>query len=130
MPFNPVLQHRIERQVKFPPGYFAQWSGQFEYLGRAKARVTIVMPVTLPIIFSLLYLNFRRLTGTMIVMLSLPFALVGGFWLMYWMGFNMSVAVAVGFAALAGVAAETGVVMLIYLDNALKEVTDHCYAAQ
>ena len=102
----------------------------FEYLGRAKARVTIVMPVTLPIIFSLLYLNFRRLTGTMIVMLSLPFALVGGFWLMYWMSFNMSVAVAVGFAALAGVAAETGVVMLIYLDNALKEVTDHCYASQ
>jgi Cu(I)/Ag(I) efflux system membrane protein CusA/SilA len=118
----------VEQQVQFPSGYFAQWSGQFEYLERAKDRLTIVVPVTLLIIFLLLYLNFRRLTETMIVMLSLPFSLVGGFWLMYWMGFNMSVAVAVGFIALAGVAAETGVVMLIYLDNALKEVTDHCYA--
>jgi Cu(I)/Ag(I) efflux system membrane protein CusA/SilA len=88
----------------------------------------VVVPVTLLIIFLLLYLNFRRLTETMIVMLSLPFALVGGFWLMYWMGFNMSVAVAVGFIALAGVAAETGVVMLIYLDSALRDVTNHCYA--
>ncbi len=111
----------VDQQVSFPPGYFAQWSGQFEYLERAKARLSLVVPVTLLIIFLLLYLNFRRLTETMIVMLSLPFSLVGGFWLMYWMGFNMSVAVAVGFIALAGVAAETGVVMLIYLDNALKE---------
>jgi Cu(I)/Ag(I) efflux system membrane protein CusA/SilA len=114
----------VEQQVQFPAGYFAQWSGQFEYLERAKARLSVVVPVTLLIIFLLLYLNFRRLTETMIVMLSLPFALVGGFWLMYWMGFNMSVAVAVGFIALAGVAAETGVVMLIYLDNALKEMTE------
>jgi Cu(I)/Ag(I) efflux system membrane protein CusA/SilA len=114
----------VERQVQFPAGYFAQWSGQFEYLERAKARLSVVVPVTLLIIFLLLYLSFRRLTETMIVMLSLPFALVGGFWLMYWMGFNMSVAVAVGFIALAGVAAETGVVMLIYLDNALKEVRE------
>ena len=114
----------VEQQVTFPPGYFAQWSGQFEYLERAKDRLSVVVPVTLLIIFLLLYLNFRRLTETMIVMLSLPFALVGGFWLMYWMGFNMSVAVAVGFIALAGVAAETGVVMLIYLDNALKEVRE------
>ncbi len=112
----------VERQVNFPPGYFAQWSGQFEYLERAKARLSVVVPVTLLIIFLLLYLNFRRLTETMIVMLSLPFSLVGGFWLMHWMGFNMSVAVAVGFIALAGVAAETGVVMLIYLDNALKAI--------
>jgi Cu(I)/Ag(I) efflux system membrane protein CusA/SilA len=79
------------------------------------------VPVTLLIIFLLLYLNFRRVTETLIVMLSVPFALVGGFWLMWWLGFNFSVAVAVGFIALAGVAAETGVVMLIYLDNALKE---------
>ena len=79
------------------------------------------MPVTLLIIFLLLYLNFRRMTETLIVMLSLPFALVGGFWLMWWLGFNLSVAVAVGFIALAGVAAETGVVMLIYLDNAMNE---------
>ena len=79
------------------------------------------MPATLLLIFVLLYLNFGRLTETLIVMLSLPFALVGGFWLVWWMGFNMSVAVAVGFIALAGVAAETGVVMLIYLDHALAE---------
>jgi copper/silver efflux system protein len=114
----------VEQQVRFPAGYFAQWSGQFEYLERAKARLSVVVPVTLLIIFLLLYLNFRRLTETMIVMLSLPFALVGGFWLMYWMGFNISVAVAVGFIALAGVAAETGVVMLIYLDSALNEITE------
>jgi len=120
-------QRAVEQRVSFPPGYFAQWSGQFEYLQRAKERLSVVVPVTLLIIFLLLYLNFRRLTETMIVMLSLPFALVGGFWLMYWLDFNMSVAVAVGFIALAGVAAETGVVMLIYLDNALREVTDHCH---
>ena len=81
-----------------------------------------MVPLTLLIIFLLLYLNFRTLTETLIVMLSLPFALVGGLWLMWWLGFNMSVAVAVGFIALAGVAAETGVVMLIYLDHALSEV--------
>ena len=81
-----------------------------------------MVPVTLLIIFLLLYLNFRRLTETLIVMLSLPFALVGGIWLMWWLGFNFSVAVAVGFIALAGVAAETGVIMLIYLDHAMKEI--------
>ena len=86
----------------------------------------MVVPVTLMIIFLLLYLNFRRLTETLIVMLSLPFALVGGFWLMWWLGFNLSVAVAVGFIALAGVAAETGVVMLIYLDHAVEEVKEQC----
>ena len=80
------------------------------------------MPVTLLIIFLLLYLNFRSIAETLIVMLSLPFALVGGVWLMWWLGFNMSVAVAVGFIALAGVAAETGVVMLIYLDHAWQEI--------
>jgi Cu(I)/Ag(I) efflux system membrane protein CusA/SilA len=80
------------------------------------------VPVTVLIIFLLLYLNFRRVTETLIVMLSVPFAMVGGLWLMWWLGFNLSVAVAVGFIALAGVAAETGVVMLIYLDNALTEV--------
>jgi Cu(I)/Ag(I) efflux system membrane protein CusA/SilA len=81
-----------------------------------------VVPVTLLIIFLLLYLNFRRFTETLIVMLSLPFALVGGLWLMWWLGFNMSVAVAVGFIALSGVAAEIGVIMLIYLDHAMKEL--------
>jgi Cu(I)/Ag(I) efflux system membrane protein CusA/SilA len=112
----------VANEVQFPPGYYVAWSGQFEYLERAEARLKIVVPVTILIIFLLLYLNFRRVTETLIVMLSVPFALVGGFWLMWWLDFNLSVAVAVGFIALAGVAAETGVVMLIYLDNALKEM--------
>jgi Cu(I)/Ag(I) efflux system membrane protein CusA/SilA len=117
-------QKAVAAQVTFPPGYYAIWSGQFEYLERAKARLKVVIPVTLLIIFLLLYLNFRRITETLIVMLSVPFALVGGFWLMWWLGFNLSVAVAVGFIALAGVAAETGVVMLIYLDSAMKELKE------
>jgi Cu(I)/Ag(I) efflux system membrane protein CusA/SilA len=112
----------VADQVRLPPGYHVEWSGQFEYLERASAKLKTVIPATLFLIFLLLYLNFRRLTETLIVMLSVPFALTGGFWLMYIMGFNMSVAVAVGFIALAGVAAETGVVMLIYLDNALSAV--------
>jgi copper/silver efflux system protein len=115
-------QQAVVAGVRFPSGYYATWSGQFEYLERAKARLKIVVPVTLLIIFVLLFLNFRRITETLIVMLSVPFALVGGLWLMWWLGFNLSVAVAVGFIALAGVAAETGVVMLIYLDNALTEL--------
>jgi Cu(I)/Ag(I) efflux system membrane protein CusA/SilA len=110
----------VAANVKFPSGAYAVWSGQFEYLERAKARLKIVVPVTLLIIFLLLYLNFRRLTETLIVMLSLPFSLVGGLWLMWWLGFNFSVAVAVGFIALAGVAAETGIIMLIYLDSAMQ----------
>jgi Cu(I)/Ag(I) efflux system membrane protein CusA/SilA len=117
-------QRAVQEQVKFPTGYHIEWSGQFEYLERAKARLQTVVPLTLFLIFILLYLNFRRFTETLIVMLSVPFALTGGFWLMYLMGFNMSVAVAVGFIALAGVAAETGVVMLIYLDNAFTEVVE------
>jgi len=111
-------QRAVQDQVKLPAGYHIEWSGQFEYLERAKARLEMVVPLTLFIIFILLYLNFRRLTETLIVMLSVPFALTGGLWLMYLMGFNMSVAVAVGFIALAGVATETGVVMIIYLDHA------------
>jgi Cu(I)/Ag(I) efflux system membrane protein CusA/SilA len=112
-------QRAVSHSVQFPPGYYTVWSGQYEYLQRAAVRLKIVVPVTLTIIFLLLYLNFRSMTETLIVMLSLPFALVGGFWMMWWLGFNLSVAVAVGFIALAGVAAETGVVMLIYLDHAL-----------
>jgi Cu(I)/Ag(I) efflux system membrane protein CusA/SilA len=112
-------QKAVAAQVKFPPGTYVTWSGQFEYMERAKARLKIVVPITVLIIFLLLYLNFRRVTETLIVMLSVPFALAGGLWLMWWLGFNLSVAVAVGFIAPAGVAAETGVVMLIYLDNAL-----------
>jgi Cu(I)/Ag(I) efflux system membrane protein CusA/SilA len=111
-------QRAVAQKVRFPPGYYATWSGQFEYMERAKAKLAIVVPVTLALIFVLLYLNFRRLTETLIVMASVPFALVGGIWLMWWLNYNLSVAAAVGFIALAGVAAETGVVMLIYLDHA------------
>jgi Cu(I)/Ag(I) efflux system membrane protein CusA/SilA len=112
----------VAANIQFPPGSYVVWSGQFEYLERAKAKLKIVVPLTLLIIFLLLYLNFRRITETLIVMLSLPFSLVGGLWLMWWLGFNFSVAVAVGFIALAGVAAETGVIMLIYLDQAMREL--------
>jgi Cu(I)/Ag(I) efflux system membrane protein CusA/SilA len=112
----------VKASIAFPAGSYVVWSGQFEYLERAAARLKIVVPVTLSIIFLLLYLNFRSFADTMIVMLSLPFALVGGIWLMWWLGFNLSVAVVVGFIALAGVAAETGVIMLIYLNHALAEI--------
>src|SRR5215475_5929597 len=115
-------QKAVAQQVQLPTGTYLVWSGQFEYLQRAEARLQVVVPLTLMIIFLLLYLNFRRLTETLIVMLSLPFALVGGVWLLWWLGYNLSVAVAVGFIALAGVAAETGVVMLIYLEQAMAEV--------
>jgi len=115
-------QKAVAASLKLPSGYSVAWSGQYEYLERAEARLKIVVPVTLSIVFLLLYLNFRRLTETLIVMLSLPFALVGSVWFMWWLGFNMSVAVAVGFIALAGVAAETGVVMLIYLDQAMSQL--------
>ena len=116
----------VAATVKFPPGYYVTWSGQFEYMERAIEKMKIVIPVTLLTIFLLLYLNFKRLTETLIVMLSVPFALVGGVWLMWLLGYNLSVAVAVGFIALAGVAAETGVVMLIYLDHAWEEAKAHC----
>jgi len=105
----------VTEQVKFPPGYYATWSGQFEYMERAAAKMKIVIPITLLLIFLLLYLNFKRVTESLVVMLSVPFALVGGVWLLWLLDYNLSVAVAVGFIALAGVAAETGVVMLIYL---------------
>ena len=115
-------------QVKFPSGYYVTWSGQFEYMEQAIEKMKIVIPVTLLIIFLLLYLNFRRITETLIVMLSVPFALVGGVWLMWLLGYNLSVAVAVGFIALAGVAAETGVIMLIYLDHAWEAIKTKCRA--
>ncbi len=123
-----AAQKAVAEQVKLPAGTYLVWSGQFEYLQRAEARLQVVVPVTLMIIFLLLYLNFRRLTETLIVMLSLPFALVGGLWLLWWLGFNLSVAVAVGFIALAGVAAETGVVMLIYLDHSAEQIRARCAA--
>lgn len=116
----------VEQAVKFPAGYYITWSGQFEYMERAKQRLQLVVPLTLGIIFLLLYLNFRRLTETLIVMLSVPFALVGGIWLLWFLEYNVSVAVGVGFIALAGVAAETGVVMLIYLDQSYREKQRQC----
>ena len=118
----------VAAQVKFPPGYYITWSGQFEYMERAIQKMKVVIPITLLTIFMLLYLNFRRLGETLIVMLSVPFALVGGVWLMWALSYNVSVAVAVGFIALAGVAAETGVVMLIYLDHAWDEAKARCRA--
>ncbi|MER2546325.1 MAG: CusA/CzcA family heavy metal efflux RND transporter [Candidatus Accumulibacter phosphatis] len=119
----------VAEQVKFPPGTYITWSGQFEYMERAIEKMKIVIPLTLLLIFLLLYLNFRRLTETLIVLLSVPFALVGGVWLMWGLDYHLSVAVAVGFIALAGVAAETGVVMLIYLDHAWQAVKESCRAA-
>jgi Cu(I)/Ag(I) efflux system membrane protein CusA/SilA len=110
----------IAEELSLPVGYSIVWSGQYEYMERANRRLSIVIPITLLIIFLLLYFNFKNLTESLIVMLSLPFALVGGIWFIYLLNFNMSVAVGVGFIALAGVAAETGVVMLIYLDQAYK----------
>ncbi len=108
----------VGEKVRLPPGYSIEWSGQYQYMKEARARLKVVLPVTLLIIFLLLYLNFRNMAEVLIVMLALPFAVVGGVWYMYLLGYNMSVAVMVGFIALAGVAAETGVVMIIYLDHA------------
>jgi Cu(I)/Ag(I) efflux system membrane protein CusA/SilA len=109
----------VAEQVKLPPGYSVSWSGQFEYLERAAKRLQIVIPLTLAIIFGLLFLTFRRVTSAALIMASLPFALVGGFWLIYALGHHLSIASGVGFIALAGVAAEFGVIMLIYLDQAI-----------
>ena len=113
------MQQRVAREVPLPPGYSVSWSGQFEYYERAKERLKVVVPFTLLIIFVLLYLTFRRVGEALLIMATLPLALVGGFWLLYLLGYNMSIASAVGFIALGGVAAEIGVVMLIYLDEAL-----------
>jgi Cu(I)/Ag(I) efflux system membrane protein CusA/SilA len=107
----------VKEKVEMPPGYHLLWSGQYEYMQRAKERLKYVVPLTLLIIVVLLYSNFNSLAKTLIVLLSVPFALVGGVWLVYVLGYNLSVAVWVGFIALAGVAAETGVVMIVYLDE-------------
>ena len=109
---------RISEQVKFPPGYYIQWAGQFQYLKEAEQRLAMVIPFTLLIIFVLIYINTRSIAKTIIVMLAVPFSLVGAFWMLYLLRYNMSVAVWVGLIALAGLDAETGVVMLLYLDQA------------
>jgi Cu(I)/Ag(I) efflux system membrane protein CusA/SilA len=113
-------QEAVSKEVDLPPGYSITFSGQYEYMLRAQKKLAQVVPLTLIIIFVLLYLSFRRVGEAVLVMLSLPFSLVGGFWFIWLLGYELSVAVAVGFIALAGVAAEFGVIMLIYLDNALK----------
>ncbi len=112
------MQQAVAKEVKLTPGYSIAWSGQFEYLERAKAKLKIVVPFTLLIIFVLLYLTFKRFDEAVLIMATLPFALVGGLWLMYLLGYAMSVASAVGFIALAGVSAEFGVIMLLYLTQA------------
>ncbi|MBI4356507.1 MAG: efflux RND transporter permease subunit [Gammaproteobacteria bacterium] len=112
----------VTEKVKFPPGYYITWSGQFEYMERAAAKMKIVIPITLLIIFLLLFLNFMRVTETLIVMLSVPFAAVGGVWLLWWLDYNLSVAVTVGFIALSGVAAEIGVIMVLYINHAHKAI--------
>jgi len=113
-------QRLVSENITLPPGYSIAWSGQYEYLERAQARLKMVVPLTLGLIFLLLYLIFRNLWQPLLIMATLPFALIGGYWLLYVLGYNMSVAVAVGFIALAGVAAEFGVIMLIYLDQAVQ----------
>ena len=113
------MQAAVSRSVKLPPGYAVSWSGQFEYLERATERLKLVVPLTLAVIFVLLYVLFRSFSDAALVMAAVPFSLVGGFWLVWALGHSLSVASAVGFIALAGIAAEFGVVMLVYLKNAL-----------
>ena len=111
-------QRAVQQQITLPPGYTLKWSGQYEHLLRAEERLKLVAPVTLALILLLLYLNFRSLAKSLIVLLSVPFAAIGAIWYLHYLGYNLSVAVWVGIIALAGVAAETGVVMLVYLDEA------------
>jgi Cu(I)/Ag(I) efflux system membrane protein CusA/SilA len=112
-----AASQRISESAQFPAGCYMQWAGQFEYLRNAEQRLKIVVPFTLLLIFALIYINTRSLAKTIIVLLAVPFSLVGAFWLLYWLGYNLSVAVWVGLIALAGLDAETGVVMLLYLDH-------------
>lgn len=115
------MKAAVAHEVSLPAGYSISWSGQFEYLQRAQAKLRIVVPFTLLVIVVLLYLTFRRIDEALLIMATLPFALIGGFWLIYLLGHDVSIATAVGFIALAGVAAEFGVVMLIYLKQAWEE---------
>ncbi len=123
-------QQAVADQVKLPPGYSISWSGQYEFMVRAIKRLSTVIPVTLVIIVLLLYLNFRNLSEVAIIMGTLPLALVGGFWLLYLLDYNMSVAVGVGFIALSGVSVEIGVIMLVYLNQALEKHRDGSHKAQ
>ena len=116
-----TAQRAVNQQVQLPAGYSIAWAGQYEYLLRAQEKLIQVIPLTLLIIFLLLYLTFHRIAEVVMILATLPFALVGGFWFVFLLGYNMSVATAVGFIALAGVAAEFGVIMLVYLDNAVND---------
>lgn len=122
-----AAKKQVEETVKIPAGYSLVWSGQFEYMERAAARLKVVVPLTLLTIFLLLYFNFRNMTAPLVVMLSIPFALIGGFWLVWLLGYNMSVAVAVGFIALAGVSAEIGVLVLTFIDQAIARRRAECH---
>jgi Cu(I)/Ag(I) efflux system membrane protein CusA/SilA len=122
-------QQAVQEKIKLPPGYSIVWSGQYEYMLRAQKRLMLVLPMTLIVIFLLLYFNFKNVTESLIVMLSVPFSLTGGLWLMYLLDYNMSVAVGVGFIALAGVSTEIGVVLLVYLDQAYQK-SKATYGAQ
>jgi len=112
------MQQAVEKRVLLSPGYSVSWSGQFEFLERATAKLKVVVPFTLLIIFVLLYLTFKRFDEALLIMLAMPFSLIGGFWLLYLLGHKLSVASAAGFIALAGVTAEFGVIMLLYLKHA------------
>ncbi|MCW7752587.1 efflux RND transporter permease subunit [Desulfobotulus sp. H1] len=117
----------VARYVELPSGYSISWSGQYEYMERANARLKLVIPLTLAIILLFLYLSFGRVGEALLIMATLPLSLVGGFWLLYFLDYNLSIAVGVGFIALAGVAAETGVVMLVYLDQALRRCEEKAF---
>jgi Cu(I)/Ag(I) efflux system membrane protein CusA/SilA len=110
----------VDENINLPSGYSLVWSGQYEYMEKARRTLNIIVPATLLVIFILLFIHFNNIIEVVIVMASLPFALLGGFWLIYLLGYNMSVAVGVGFIALAGLATETGIVMLVYLDEVFK----------
>jgi len=121
-----AAQKVVDDKLILPAGYSIQWSGQYEYMLRAKAKLAYVIPVTLGIIIILLFINFRNFIEVAIIMGTLPLAMVGSIWLMYLEGFNFSIAVGVGFIALAGVAVEIGVIMLVYLDLAYRAMLEDC----
>ena len=117
-----AAQKVVADKLKLPAGYSIAWAGQYEYMLRAEERLKVVVPLTLAIIMLLLYINFRNMVEVFIIMGTVPFALIGGIWLMYWLDYNISIAVAVGFIALAGVAVEIGVLMLVYLNHAYQDI--------
>ena len=114
----------VSEQLDLPTGYSLNWAGQYEYMLRAKEKLTYMVPLTLAIIIILLYMNFGRVMPIALLMMTMPLSLVGSVWLMYWLGFNFSIAVGVGLIALAGIAVETGVIMIVYLDQALRALNE------